>query len=233
MPLDLSDDYKAVDLAEEVTIRKADLAAEAAATTTAERQRLARKNSIDVASAFRGELTYSEKEASGGAYVRGWAAFDIPKALTEDWEWKPGDTLTDENDTSFNIFSASQDTAWWRLLCFDPIIANSLSHFIDIYDLAMDKDAAGAETVASEDLQYADVAARVVFETGAPGVSGGRNGELEQVTIYLGQRIYFKSNSLIKWTDPTTKKAWFFENLRWSMPDRLDAHGSPSAEARP
>lgn len=212
MAIDLSDDYKTVDLYEPVT-----LVSRSTAPATHDEER-------EVTHAFRGALTYRELAATSGAAVRMEAAFDIPKKLINDYVWKPGDTLTDQNDNLYNIFNAQVDpgTAFWRFIVYNPKIAYDLRHTIDVYDYTMAKDASGAAYKDGEHLLYEDISCRVQWQTVRPGKFADRTGEDREAIIYSSQRLYLTHNSVIEWADPDTNEVCVFDVESWSMTDRLD-----------
>lgn len=218
MSVDLSTDYLTVDLKEAVTLNS---------------RTNSGNNTLAVTHAFRGELTTKEQHATGGIAVRLEAAYDVPLTLISSYTWKPGDTLTDSLGNVLNIYSASRDAAWWRFLVYNPTIAYDLRHEIDVYDLKMDKDNAGATYVAVEELIYESISSRVQWVSGRPSTVNKRTGETHKAVIYLSQRLYLKNNYLIRWADDTQDKLWEFDVIEWSMPDRLDELMQVSVEARP
>lgn len=218
MAVDLSTDYLTVDLYEAVTL-----------TSRAN----SGNSTLAVSNAFRGELTSKEQHATGGIAVRLEAAYDVPLTLVSSYTWKPGDTLTDSLGNVLNIYSASRDVAWWRFLVYNPKIAYDLRHEIDVYNLELGKDSAGAATVDAESIVYEGISCRVQWTGGTPSVVNKRTGETQKATIYLSQRLYFRNNYLIRWADDTQDKLWEFDVIEWSNPDRLDELMQVSVEARP
>lgn len=212
MPLDLSDDYRCVDLYEAVTITS-----RATAPTL-------HSEEVEVARAFRRKLSYRELAASAGAAIRMETAIDVPMALTPGYTWKPGDTLTDANDNTYNIYIAESDptTAFWSFVLYNPKIAYDLRHVVDVYELEADKDSANAATFTHENLKYEQIVCRVQWTSGGPGVNAGQSGEVENAIIYLGERLRLTNNSVIRWADPDYQIVREFEVVNWSNPDRLD-----------
>lgn len=212
MSLDLSDDYLCVDIYEAVTLNSR-------ATALGEHS-----ESTPVSRAFRRKLTNRELTASAGAAVRMESAFDVPMKLTTGYAWKPGDTLTDADNVTYNIYTADKDptTAFWSFVVYNPKIAYQLQHIIDVFDISPDKDAAGAAVFNYETLMYEDVACRVQWVSGAPGMNAGAIGEVEEAIIILGERLRLTNNSQIRWYDPDYSKMRYFNIQNWKMPDRLD-----------
>lgn len=223
MPLDLSDDYKTVDLYEPVT-----LVSRATAPGTHNEQ-------ISVARAFRRGLTTRELQASAGAAVRMETVFDVPETLVEGYTWKPGDTLTDEDENQYNIYNAVKDPgmAFWAFTVYNPKIAYDLRHTIDVFDLVIDKDSAGAATVHSEVPLALNVSCRVQWQSFMPGVHAGASGEIGKAVIILGEQLYLSHDTLIRWYESATKKLWTFEVKEWKNPDRLDELMQVRVEAVP
>lgn len=220
MAVDLSTDYKTVDLAETIWLTN----------------RLEHRDwEIKIHSAFKNALTTRELQASMGAAVRIEAAYDVPMKLVRNYSWKPGDFITDADENILMIYQADKDetTAFWRFLVYDPKIAFDLRHVIDVYDLQFTKDAAGATTADGEHLLYTEVAARVQWQNGQPGAYAKRTGEVERATIYLGERLRLTHGSLIRWYDRDYQKLRQFDIISWQMPDRLDQLMEVSVEVRP
>lgn len=223
MALDLSDDYLCVDLYEPVT-----LVSRATARGTHD-------ETVQVARAFRRGLTYKELGASAGAAIRMETAFDVPATLTEGYTWKPGDTLTDEDDNRYNIYSAVKDpgTAFWSLVVFNPKIAYDLRHLIDVYRKEMTKDASGAAYSDYETLLYSDIACRVQWTGERGGMVAGRTGDEKTATIYCDERLYLDHNCIVKWTDPATSTPYVFSLEEWVMADRIDELMQIRAKVKP
>ncbi len=223
MALDLSDDYLCVDLYEPVTINSR-------ATAVG-----SHSESVEVSRAFRRKLTNRELTASAGAAVRMESAFDVPMTLTTGYTWKPGDTLTDGDNVTYNIYTADKDptTAFWSFVVYNPKIAYQLQHTIDVYDISPDKDAAGTATFTYETIMYEDIACRVQWQDGGPGVTAGAVGEVEKAIIILGERLRLTNNSQIRWYDSDYSKMRYFDIKNWKMPDRLDELMQVAVEARP
>jgi hypothetical protein len=232
-------DYRVVDNPETVTLTYR--------TNEADRH-------LDLTHAFRNELTFAEKTSSGGVYQAGTTAYDLPRDLLGDYAFKPGDTLTDSVGNRLNIFSVAKDQAWLRCLCVDPVIAFQLQHTIDVYDLAKDKDAAGAAVVGAEELLYSAVPCRVQWQDARPGTHAGKAGLIKKATIYVAQRLDLTHGSLIVFTekvlgegespyrrrhpryearDVEDVKLWRFDLLSWKNHDRIDLLQELDVEARP
>jgi len=220
MAVDLSDDYLVVDGNEAVTLINRSNAGD---------------NALAVTHAFRRALSYREQMASMGVQVRLETVYDVPMTLVSAYTWKPGDTLTDSLGNVLNIISANRDpmTAFISFIVYDPKIEFDLQHTIDVYRLEVDKDAAGAATFANETLKYEGIAARVQYARGGPGVAAGLIGEIENVTIYLGERLRFSNNDVIRWYDPDYQVLREFDIVSWSNPDRLDMVMQVETEVRP
>lgn len=212
MPLDLSDDYLTVDLEEPVTLV---WRATAHATHNEE---------LEVSHSFWGPLTHKELGATAGCAVRMESAVDIPKKLLGAYTFKPGDQMVNQDDDTYNIYSVSRDagTAFWRFLVYNPKIAYDLRHSIDVYDLQMEKDAAGAAYVGSEVLIYSAVSCRVQWQSERPGTYADRTDVEREGVIYSSQRLYLPQNALIRWTDPDTNIPYELDYLESHMSDRLD-----------
>jgi hypothetical protein len=223
MPLDLSEDYLAVDLYEPITLVSV---ATAPGTHSEERS---------VSRAFRRGLTTKEMQASSGAYVRMDTAFDVPMKLTQGYNWKPGDTLTDGEENSFVIYTATKDptTAFWSLVVYDPKIAYDLRHEIDVYEKQFNKDASSAPISDAETLLYSDVSCRVQWQVERGSTFSDRSGESKEATIYSSQRLYLNHNCVINWTDPDTSINYIFDVKEWKTADRLDELMAIRVEARP
>lgn len=223
MPLDLSDDYKTVDLAESVRL----ISRATAANTHDE--------ALEVSHSFWGPLTHRELNATAGCAVRMESAIDIPQKLLAGYTFKPGDQLLNQDDEAYNIYSVQRDpgTAFWRFLVYNPKVAYDLRHEIDVFNLEVGKDAAGAGTVDVETLVYAGISCRVQWTGGKPSTYAGRTGETHTATIYLSQRLYLKNNYLIRWADDVQNKVWEFDVIDWAMSDRLDELMQVRVEARP
>lgn len=223
MPLDLSDDYLAVDLYEPIILVSV---ATAAGSHSEERS---------VSRAFRRGLTTKEMQASSGAYVRMDTAFDVPMKLTHGYNWKPGDTLTDQEENSFIIYTATKDptTAFWSLVVYDPKIAYDLRHEMDIYNLEYDKDAAGAGVMAAQDLVYDGISCRLQWISGQPTIENNRSGVMHEATIYSSQRLSMKENYLIEIMDNVQQTLWRFDVIEWTNPDRIDELMAIRVRAKP
>jgi hypothetical protein len=209
---------------------------------------------LDLTHAFRNELTFSEKTASAGVYQTGTTAYDLPRDLLGDYAFKPGDTLTDSVGNRLNIFSVAKDQSWLRCLCVDPVLAFGLTHSIDVYDLARDKDAAGAAVVGAEELLYSNVSCRVQWGDSRHGTHAGKAGTIQKATIYVAQRLYLNRGSLIVFTEKVLGegespyrrrhpryeartvedvKLWRFDLLSWKNHDRIDVLQELDVEVRP
>lgn len=210
MAIDLSDDYKTVDLAEAVRLISR-------ATTPQSHD-----EALEVSHSFWGPLTHRELNATAGCAVRMESAIDIPQKLLKGYTFKPGDQLLNQDDETYNIYSVQRDpgTAFWRFLVYNPKIAYDLRHEMDVYNLEVGKDAAGAGTVDAETLVYSSISCRLQWDTGKPATHIGRTGEMLEGVIYSSQRLYLKNNHLIRITDE--QKAWELDVVDWSMTDRLD-----------
>lgn len=223
MALDLSDDYLAVDLEEPITLVSR---ATAAGSHSEERH---------VSHAFRRGLTTKEQQASAGAYVRMDTAFDVPMKLVTGYNWKPGDTLTDQEENEFVIYTATKDptVAFWSLVVYDPKIAYDLRHEMDIYNLEYDKDAAGAGVLVAQDLVYDGISCRLQWTSGQPTIENNRSGVMHEATIYSSQRLYMKENYLIEIMDNVQKTLWRFDVVEWVNPDRIDELMAIRVRAKP
>lgn len=212
MSISIANDYLCVDFPEAVTITSV-------ATT-----RNAHSESHEVAKAFRRGLATKEMAASSGAAVRMDTVFDVPMALTTDYEWKPGDTLLDADDNRFNIYTATKDptTAFWSFVVYNPKIAYDLRHEIDVYETQMEKDAASAPYVVSENLLYSAISARVQWQSEGVGIYSNRKGDLKEAIIYSSQRLYITHDCTVHWVDPNTNISYVFDIQDWRMSDRLD-----------
>lgn len=223
MPLDLSDDYLCVDLYEPVTITS---------RATAVGSHI---ESIEVARAFRRKLSYRELAASAGAAIRMETAIDVPMALTPGYTWKPGDTLTDSEENTYNIYIAESDptTAFWSFVLYNPKIAYDLRHLVTWYDHEKIKDASGASYSEGTHLLYSDISSRVQWTTTTPSSYADRTGEDRRATIYSSQRLYLKHDSYAQWTEPETDINYIFDIENWTMTERLDELMQINVVARP
>lgn len=223
MPLDLSDDYRCVDLYEAVTITS-----RATAPTL-------HSEEVEVARAFRRKLSYRELAASAGAAIRMETAIDVPMALTPDYTWKPGDTLTDSNDNTYNIYIAESDptTAFWSFVLYNPKIAYDLRHVVNWYDHDKTKDASGASYSEGLILLYEDICSRVQWTTATPAKYADRTGEERRAIIYSSQRLFLKHDSIARWQEPETDIDYIFDVENWTMTERLDELMQIAVVARP
>ena len=212
MAIDLSTDYKTVDLAEAVT-----LVSRATAPNTHEEQ-------LEVSHTFWGPLTHKELAATGGCAVRMEAAVDIPKKLLVDYVFKPGDQLINQDDDTYNIYSVARDpgTAFWRFLVYNPKIAYDLRHIADVYDIGMAKDASGAAYADSRTLVYESLSCRVQWQNERPAKYADRTGMEATAIIHSSQRLRVPHNALFVWTDPETGEMYELEYEDAYTPDRLD-----------
>lgn len=210
MALDLSTDYLAVDLYEPITI----VSRRTAPGTHQE--------DVKVSRSFWGQLTTKELAASSGAAVRMESAVDVPRALLEDYAYKPGDQIINQDNETYNIYTASKDAAWYRFVVYNPKIAYDLRHEVDWFDIAVTKDASGASVVDGESLLYESVTSRVQWDIAKPSEYAGRTGEERQAIIYSSERLYLTHNSIARWVEPETNILYEFDIIDWRVTDRLD-----------
>ena len=177
-PLDHSQDYKANDWPEAVT-----LASSPAFTTTQ-----------SVAKAFRGPLTNREYKSTEGAYVRMEAVFDVPMTLLDSYVPKPGDKLTDSASTVYRIYTADKDqtTAYYRLIVFNPTIAFSLRDSINIKETTETKDDGGFRIANFTTVSGgSDLSCRVQPEESDIQTVADRINTNKRFTIYLLDNFTF------------------------------------------
>lgn len=197
--------------------------------------------------ASRGSLTTETiPPALAAAYVRPEAMYCVRLSKLGTSTYKPGDLLVDssqpdatESDNrgiTYTIQWVEADDAFVVLYGFNPKIAFSLEHTIDIYLNEVGRDAAASTIVENQAPIYTDLSARVQPVSGSPSNLQGKFGTLEEYSVYLypqGQTIRLTHNHIIVWTNPETNKATVLDVKSWRNAQQIDRLMEVQAEVRP